>query len=63
MVNSTQKFARYLNHFIGMKNPASIDEATILSSYSNEINNMPVWPNKESIKVINDVIIIKFPQS
>ncbi|WP_285396540.1 glucosyltransferase domain-containing protein [Lysinibacillus sp. fls2-241-R2A-57] len=62
LVNSTQKFANYLNHFIGMKNPPSIDEETILSSYSNEINNMPVWPNKESIKSINDVIIIKFPQ-
>ncbi|MEC0206304.1 glucosyltransferase domain-containing protein [Paenibacillus lautus] len=62
IVDQTTKFVNYINRFIGMKNPLAINETDLLDYYANEINNMAEWPNKDSIKIKEDVIIIKFPQ-
>ena len=62
LVNSSGKFANYLRFFMGLHNPPNFNEEEVLSKNKDEIDNMQVWPNKDYIKVIDDVIIIKFPQ-
>lgn len=62
IVDQTTKFVNYINRFIGMKNPPTINETDLLSYYANEISSMAEWPSKDSIKIKKDVIIIKFPQ-
>ncbi len=61
LVNSSNKFSNYLRFFIGLHNPPAFDEAEILSRNKDEIDNLPQWPSKEYIKVIEGVIVIKFP--
>lgn len=59
---SLSKFIRFMNGFLGTNyESAGLDEAKEIMQ-TNQYSDMPLWPDKQSIQVINDTLTIKMEE-
>lgn len=50
----------WIENYIGYDVPTASDETIAQLSNTEEVRNMPCWPSEGSVKVIEDMVVIKF---
>lgn len=63
LLGASYSYWAWFQAYVGVETPFATEEETALIKTDSRYQKMPVWPSDGSVQVINDYIVVKFPET